>query len=83
MMKPDNTKKGYVVTFKKSILTYTRKTNRWSIKLFFDLTDQAGINSHVIYNLFVCNKYFIRLNLFTELFLQLGKPHIDNRIEGV
>lgn len=83
MMKPDNATKGYVVTFKKSILTYTRKTNKWSVKLFFDLTDQAGINSHAIYNLPVCNKYFKRLNLFTELFFQLGKPYIDSRIEGL
>ncbi|XP_071634383.1 piggyBac transposable element-derived protein 4-like isoform X1 [Temnothorax longispinosus] len=59
--------------------TCARKTNRWTMRFFLGMLDQASVNSHILYNFNVLHKIENRRSFLKELSLSLITPHLHKR----
>ncbi|XP_051162149.1 piggyBac transposable element-derived protein 4-like [Leptopilina boulardi] len=78
-----NRTKGGTDSFDQKCHQYTvaRKTNRWPVRMFYGMLDQAGVNSFVLFNLNQDNRPMKRLEYLMELSLQLVHPYLVRRLE--
>ncbi|KYQ50756.1 hypothetical protein ALC60_10152 [Trachymyrmex zeteki] len=79
-----NTYKGATDTFDKKChhFTTTRRTRRWSLRFFYNMLDQAGINSCTLHNLKAENPKLNRSKFLKELAKSLVEPHLRRRFES-
>lgn len=88
--KPDvilfyNASKGGVDTFDQCIKSYTtnRKTNRWPLKIFFNILDASALNAFIIWKQlhpdYQNQVRYARRVFLTELAAFLVTPHVQRR----
>jgi len=56
--------------------TVSRKTHRWSVRVFYGMLDQAAVNSFVLYTLNVKNPVITRDRFLLEISMTLIKPYL-------
>jgi len=54
----------------------SRKTSRWSVRIFYGMLDQAAVNSFVLYTLNANNQIITRDKFLLELSMALIKPYL-------
>jgi len=58
-----------------------RTTNRWPMRFFFGMLDQAAVNACILYNFLPENKLTTRRDFLKELTYALITPHLFDRIQ--
>ncbi|XP_018374167.1 PREDICTED: piggyBac transposable element-derived protein 4-like [Trachymyrmex cornetzi] len=89
----ENTEKPEIITFYKSTKGGTdtfdqlckyystvRKTNQWTMRFFFGMLDQAGVNAYRLYELNQQNQQINRRSFLKNLTLSLIKPELERRL---
>ncbi|XP_011146325.2 piggyBac transposable element-derived protein 4-like [Harpegnathos saltator] len=78
-----NACKGATDTFdeKCHIYSVARRTKRWPLKFFYNMLNQASINSCVLYNLQADNPILSRSKFIKNLAMSLVEPHLRRRLE--
>jgi len=77
-----NKTKGGTDTFDQLCKEYTtRITNRWPMRFFFGMLDQAGINAFILYYLGKNNAIIHRREFIKELTFDLVQPCLKKRLE--
>ena len=73
-----NKNKSGVDTFDKmvSLHSVSRKRNRWTVRVFYGILDQAALNATILYNLISTNENLPRVNYLKDLPFNLVKPHL-------
>lgn len=73
--------KGGVDSVDKLCSTYTvsRRTRRWSLAIFFQLLNIAGVNSQILYNQIHDERHKYRRIFLKNLSLSLMKQHLEER----
>jgi len=56
--------------------TVSRKTHRWSVRIFYSMLDQAAVNSFVLYTLNANNPVITRDRFLLEISMGLIKPYL-------
>lgn len=79
-----NLTKGGTDTFDKLCKTYStaRITQRWPLRIFFGMLDQAGVNSAILYKLRAANSVLNRRSFLKELSFTLIQSHLECRIRN-
>lgn len=62
-------------------LSVARRTQRWPLKFFYNMLNQASINSCVLYNLFAENVRLTRGSFIKNLAFALIKPQLQRRLQ--
>jgi len=77
-----NSTKDGTDTFDQLCKSYTtaRITNRWPMRFFYGLLDQAGINAFILFFLRHKNARMNRRDFLKELVLSLVKPSLERRL---
>jgi len=75
--------KGGTDTFDQLCKEYTtsRITNRWPMRFFYGMLDQAGINAFILYYLRKNNTKIHRREFIKELIFDLVQPCLKKRLE--
>ncbi|XP_011858775.1 PREDICTED: piggyBac transposable element-derived protein 4-like [Vollenhovia emeryi] len=76
-----NKTKGGVDTFDQMITlrSCARKTNRWPMRFFFGMLDQAGVNSAILYNFLQHHDGLSRSDFLNALCIALVWQHLQRR----
>lgn len=56
-----------------------RRTNRWTMRFFFGMLDQASVNASILYNFLPQNESLSRCQYLKQLALSLMTPHLQDR----
>jgi len=58
-----------------------RSCNKWSMRFFLGMLDQASVNSCILYNFIPANKIKNKKEYLKDLSFSLIKPHLEERVQ--